>query len=87
MNKSKRQGKIFIDYLRNQRGASGIAAYSARIRENAPVATPLAWEELSMHIKSDSFTIKNLPKRLVRLKHDPWADFLNLKQKLPLPMI
>ena len=87
MNKSKRQGKIFIDYLRNQRGASSIAAYSARIRENASVATPLAWEELSMHIKSDSFTIKNLPKRLVRLKHDPWTDFLNLKQKLPLPMI
>jgi bifunctional non-homologous end joining protein LigD len=87
MNKSKRKGKIFIDYLRNQRGASSIAAYSTRVRENASVATPLAWEELSMRIKSDSFTVKNLAKRLVRLKQDPWADFLNLKQKLYLTMI
>ncbi|MFM2322800.1 MAG: putative ATP-dependent ligase YkoU [Pseudomonadota bacterium] len=87
MNKSKRKGKIFIDYLRNQRGASSIAAYSTRIRENASVATPLAWEELSIRIKSDTFTVKNLPRRLVRLKQDPWSDFLNLKQKLRLPVI
>lgn len=86
-NKSKRKGKIFVDYLRNQREASSISAYSTRIRENASVATSLAWEELSMRIKSDTFTIKNLPKRLVQLKQDPWENFLNLKQKLRLPVI
>lgn len=87
MSKAKRKGKIFVDYLRNQRGASSIAPYSTRIRENASLATPLAWDELTTRIKSDTFTVKNLPKRLDRLKHDPWGDFFTLKQKLRLPMV
>ncbi|MDD4893221.1 MAG: non-homologous end-joining DNA ligase [Candidatus Rickettsiella isopodorum] len=87
MSKTKRRGKIFVDYLRNQRGASSIAPYSTRIKENATVATPLAWEELNARIKSDSFTVKNLPQRLAQLKHDPWTDFYQLKQKLSLPMV
>ncbi|MFZ0218690.1 MAG: non-homologous end-joining DNA ligase [Candidatus Aquirickettsiella sp.] len=87
MSKAKRKGKIFVDYLRNQRGASSIAPYSTRTKENAAVATPLSWDELSVRIKSDTFTIKNLPQRLIKLKHDPWADFYLLKQKLSLPMI
>ena len=87
MSKTKRKGKIFVDYLRNQRGASSIAPYSTRIKENAAVATPLSWTELNARIKSDTFTVKNLPMRLVKLKHDPWADFYLLKQKLSLPMI
>lgn len=85
MNKVKRTGKIFVDYLRNQRSASTIAPYSTRIRSNAAVATPLNWDELSTRIKSDTFTVKTLPKRLVQLKHDPWADFFILKQKLSFP--
>ena len=87
MSKTKRKGKIFVDYLRNQRGASSIAPYSTRIKENAAVATPLSWAELNAQIKSDTFTVKNLPLRLAKLKHDPWADFYLLKQKLSLPMI
>jgi bifunctional non-homologous end joining protein LigD len=87
MSKTKRKGKIFVDYLRNQRGASSIAPYSTRIKENAAVATPLSWDELNVRIKSDSFTIKNLPQRLAKLKHDPWADFHQLKQKLSLPVV
>jgi bifunctional non-homologous end joining protein LigD len=87
LRKSQRIGKIFIDYLRNQRGASAIAPYSTRAKENAPIATPLAWEELSVRIKSDSFTIKTLPKRLARLQQDPWAEFFILKQTLRLPKI
>lgn len=87
MNKAKRKGKIFVDYLRNQRGASSIAPYSTRIKQNASVATPLSWHELSVRIKSDTFTVKNLPQRLAKLKQDPWADFYLLKQKLSLPMV
>lgn len=87
MSKAKRKGKIFVDYLRNQRGASSIAPYSTRIKENAAVATPLAWSELNARIKSDTFTVKNLPQRLAKLKHDPWADFYLLKQKLSLPVV
>ncbi len=87
MNKTKRKGKIFVDYLRNQRGASSIAPYSTRIKQNASVATPLSWDELGVRIKSDTFTVKNLPQRLTKLKHDPWADFYLVKQKLSLPVI
>jgi bifunctional non-homologous end joining protein LigD len=82
MAKSKRTNKIYIDYLRNQRGSTSIAAYSTRAKENAPVSTPIAWNELSMRIKSNSFTVKNLPKRLDRLKKDPWKDFFKIKQSL-----
>jgi bifunctional non-homologous end joining protein LigD len=87
MSKTKRKGKIFVDYLRNQRGASSIAPYSTRIKENAAVATPLSWDELNIRIKSDGFTVKNLPQRLAKLKHDPWSNFYQLKQKLSLPMV
>ncbi|MGC1854978.1 MAG: non-homologous end-joining DNA ligase [Candidatus Aquirickettsiella sp.] len=87
MSKTKRKGKVFVDYLRNQRGASSIAPYSTRIKKNAAVATPLSWNELNTRIKSDTFTVKNLPQRLAKLKQDPWADFYLLKQKLSLPMV
>lgn len=84
MSKKKRKGKIFVDYLRNQRGASSVAPYSTRVKRNASVATPLSWNELNVRIKSDTFTIKNLPQRLARLKRDPWSNFYRLKQRLPM---
>ncbi|MDQ8039363.1 MAG: hypothetical protein REH83_03040 [Rickettsiella sp.] len=87
LNKSKRKGKIFIDYLRNQRSATAIAPYSTRAKENASVSTPLTWNELSARIKSDTFTVSNLPKRLAQLKEDPWLDFFTLKQTLRLPKV
>lgn len=84
MAKSKRTGKIFIDYFRNDRGATAIAPYSTRANEYASISTPLAWNELTTRIKSNTFTIKNLKKRLKNLKADPWKDFFNIKQKLPM---
>ena len=84
MSKAKRRGKIFIDYLRNQRGATAIAPYSTRAKENAPVSTPLSWDELSPKLKSTTFTIRNIAERLSHLKEDPWGDFFKVKQKLPL---
>jgi bifunctional non-homologous end joining protein LigD len=82
MNKSKRRGKLFIDYLRNQRGATAIASYSTRRRRGAPVATPQAWEELTARTKPDMYTIANLPQRLERLKKDPWANFFSTRQSI-----
>jgi bifunctional non-homologous end joining protein LigD len=82
MSKAKRHGKIFIDYLRNQRGATAIASYSTRGRQGAPVATPIAWDELSAKTRPDMFNIKNLPKRLDKLKKDPWAGFFNVRQSI-----
>src|SRR5262249_21077141 len=82
MSKAKRRGKIFIDYLRNQRGATAIASYSTRRRTGAPVATPLGWNELNAKTSPDMFNIKNLPKRLAKLKKDRWADFFKVRQSI-----
>jgi bifunctional non-homologous end joining protein LigD len=82
MSKAKRHGKIFIDYLRNQRGATAIASYSTRRRQGAPVAVPIGWDELSAKTRPDMFNIKNLPKRLDKLKKDPWADFFKVRQSI-----
>jgi bifunctional non-homologous end joining protein LigD len=84
MTKSLRRGRVFVDYLRNGRGATAVAAYSTRARANAPVSTPLAWDELSEAIKADHFTLDNLRQRLAFIGHDPWADYFRLKQKLRL---
>jgi bifunctional non-homologous end joining protein LigD len=73
--KARRQGKILIDYLRNQRGATAIAAYGARARPGAPVSMPLDWEELSPAIGPAHFTIANAPTRLASLSKIPWENF------------
>lgn len=83
ITKSKRKGRILIDYLRNQRGATTVAAYSSRAREGAPVSMPLAWEELSPQIGPDHFTVLNATARLNGLVADPWQDFLAAAVPLP----
>ena len=83
MAKAARTGKIFIDYLRNGRGATAVAAYSPRARAGTPVATPLAWEELSEAITSDHFTVESVPRRLDALESDPWEGMVDVQQALP----
>ena len=80
LSKADRNGKIFIDYLRNSRGATAVAAYSTRARAGAPVSTPVAWSELGAGLRSDRYTIENLPRRLDTLKKDPWDGFFKLRQ-------
>jgi bifunctional non-homologous end joining protein LigD len=72
--KISRRGKIFIDYLRNGEGATAVAAYSTRARANAPVSAPVAWGELSADLRFDRFNVANMPKRLKKVKADPWRD-------------
>jgi bifunctional non-homologous end joining protein LigD len=74
MSKTKRKGKVFIDYLRNARTASAICAYSTRARSGAPVSVPLDWNELSRDVRS-RFTVRNVPERLIRRQKDPWQDY------------
>jgi bifunctional non-homologous end joining protein LigD len=81
--KAARKGRIFVDYLRNVRGATSIAAYSTRARPGAPVSTPLGWDELDVSLRSDAFSVSNLPQRLAGLKRDPWARYWTLRQRLP----
>jgi bifunctional non-homologous end joining protein LigD len=82
MSKAARPGKIFIDYLRNGRGATAIIPYSTRAREGAPVSVPLTWEELSARIRSDHYNVRNLPQRLEKLKSDPWKNIAKVRQSL-----
>jgi bifunctional non-homologous end joining protein LigD len=75
ITKSKRKGKILIDYLRNGRGATAVAPYSTRARPGAPVSMPLSWDELGGAIGPNYFTVNNAPARIAQLGSDPWSDF------------
>ena len=82
MSKRARHGRIFIDWVRNGRGATAVAAYSTRARAQAPVSVPLAWDELSEALRGDHFTVDNLRERLDFLKRDPWEGFFKLRQRI-----
>ena len=83
MPKAQRKGRILVDYLRNNRGNTSVAAYSTRTRAGATVSTPLAWEELSPAIRPSHFNLDNLPTRLRHLGSDPWAEISVIKQVIP----
>jgi bifunctional non-homologous end joining protein LigD len=83
--REKRAGRIFLDYLRNARGATAVCSYSLRRRAAAPVATPLAWEELAQLRAPDQFRFANIRRRLARLSDDPWAGIGSVRQSLPPP--
>ncbi|WP_114948244.1 DNA ligase D [Microvirga calopogonii] len=83
MAKRARTGRIFIDYLRNGRGATAVAAYSTRARAGAPVSTPLTWEELWTVRSGNQYRVSNLAARLSHLQGDPWAHFGEVDQVVP----
>jgi bifunctional non-homologous end joining protein LigD len=87
LSKSRRKGKIFIDYLRNAEGSTAVCAYSPRARANAPVATPIEWEELRDDVRFDHFNVLNVPARLSKLKSDPWGEFFSVKQTVTAAML
>ena len=82
VSKTRRKGKIFIDYLRNAEGATAIAPYSVRARSNAPVSMPIAWEELAEDVRFDHFNLRNAESRLAGQKRDPWRDYGKTKQTI-----
>jgi bifunctional non-homologous end joining protein LigD len=83
VTKSQRNRRVYVDYLRNARGATAVCTYSTRARSKAGVATPLNWNELDDVPCGDHFTLANLGKRLAHLEADPWPDFFALRQHLP----
>ncbi|HUK61358.1 MAG TPA: DNA ligase D [Stellaceae bacterium] len=83
LSKRARHGRIFIDYLRNQRGATAIAPFSARAKPQAPVAMPLTWREVEAGVRADAFTVRTAPERLKKLRRDPWEGLLECRQSLP----
>lgn len=82
--KAKRKNKIFIDYLRNSRGALFVAAYSTRAKTGAPISTPLEWDELKNLKSADQYTVANIRKRILQLKTDPWKGFFECRQSLTI---
>jgi len=80
--KARRRGKILIDYLRNNRTNTSIAAYSTRARGDATVSVPLAWRDLVASSRPERWTIETIVERLVKLPRDPWKDYWRSRQKL-----
>ena len=83
LRKEQRRGRIFLDYLRNQRTATAVLPYSARARDGAPVAAPIAWEELGSVNKPDAFSIADAAELLRRAKSKSLAGWGKAEQKLP----
>jgi bifunctional non-homologous end joining protein LigD len=82
MAKRARHGRIYIDYLRNGRGATAVGAYVPRARAGGPVSIPVAWEEIEQGVRPDQFSVETVPGRLAVLKSDPWAEIGKLRQSL-----
>jgi bifunctional non-homologous end joining protein LigD len=87
MSKSKRKGKIYIDYLRNTRTATAVCAFSTRARANAPVSAPVHWHELATDVRGEYFTIRNVPQRLARQRTDPWEGYEKARRAIPDKLI
>ena len=83
IRKNQRKGRIFLDWLRNQRGATAVMPYSARAREGAPVAAPIAWEELAKVRGGNIYSIRDADKLLERASSKLLAGWGQAKQKLP----
>lgn len=81
--KERRAGRIYLDYLRNARGATAVCSYSLRARPTAPVATPLTWEELPRVAGADEFRFDNIREHLARRPASAWQGFERVSQSLP----
>jgi bifunctional non-homologous end joining protein LigD len=77
-----RPNKIFVDYLRNSRGATSVASYSLRARPGAPVALPLAWSQLASLKRGDAFGLREVPALLKARRRNPWAGIDGVEQDL-----
>jgi bifunctional non-homologous end joining protein LigD len=83
IRKVQRKGRIFLDWLRNQRGSTAVMPFSARAREGAPVSAPIAWEELDRYDGGNHFTIRDADELLDRASSKMLAGWGEAKQALP----
>jgi bifunctional non-homologous end joining protein LigD len=83
IRKVQRKGRIFLDWLRNQRGSTAVMPYSARAREGAPVAAPIAWDELDRYDSGHHFSIRDADELLERASSKALAGWGEAKQALP----
>ncbi|MBN6150485.1 DNA ligase D [Xanthomonas sp. AmX2] len=83
MSKAQREGKIFVDWLRNGRGNTSVCSWSLRARPQATVAMPLRWDELAQIAGPGEYTLERALQRAARLRKDPWDGIDTLRQALP----
>jgi bifunctional non-homologous end joining protein LigD len=83
VSKSRRQGRILIDWLRNGLGSTAVVSFSPRARAGAGVATRLHWREVTPKLNPTAFTLRSIPKRLAKSGTDPWAEFGETGNVLP----
>ena len=83
MSKAKRKGKIFIDWLRNQRGSTAVVPYSARARSGAPVAVPIAWSELTAMKNAKPYDIGSVERLIERAAKKELKGWGFASQNLP----
>ena len=86
IRKALRTGKVLIDYFRNNRGSTSVAAYSPRARPGAPVSAPLQWAELDDLLSPTQYNVTNTPA-LVARRSDPYQELLTTRQRLTAAML
>jgi bifunctional non-homologous end joining protein LigD len=86
MGMQNRKGKIFIDYLRNNRGSSTVAAFSLRARPGLGASMPISWDELDDTTSGDQWNIGNVRGRMDALRRDPWKDYAKTRQRMTAAM-
>ncbi len=82
ISKAEREGRIFIDYLRNDPTSTAVGPYSTRARAGAPVSLPIEWDEVAPGLDPRAFTLRTVPGRVAD-RPDPWADIFDIRQSLP----
>jgi bifunctional non-homologous end joining protein LigD len=82
--KRGREQLILVDYLRNNRTNTSVAAWSARSRPNAGVSMPLSWDELTARLRPERWSVRTLTRKQVDDRAKLWADYFHAKQALPV---
>ena len=82
VSKVEREGRVYVDYLRNGAGATAVTAYSLRARPGLPVSMPIAWPALDDDVRGDHFNIGNVPRILAGRRVDPWAGYESSRQSI-----
>lgn len=83
MSKTRRKGRIFLDYFRNSYGATAVVPYSLRARERPSIALPIAWKDLKSSLSPDDFIYPDA-LRLIKKRRDPWKEYWSIKQRIQI---